>query len=73
MIDKAQVENDVLEILGIADAVVNKTEAFRVDVKNYREWRISVLSVAKLVQDQYNREKELEDDIKAIREFKKVS
>lgn len=57
MVDKVQVENDVLEILAIADRVVDKTEAFKVDVKNYREYRISVLSVAKLVQDQYNREK----------------
>ena len=57
MVDKVQVENDVLEILAIADRVVDKTEAFKVDVKNYREYRISVLSVAKLVQDQYNRGK----------------
>jgi hypothetical protein len=60
MIDKVQVENDVLEILSIADRVVDKTEAFKVDIKNYREYRISVLSVAKLVQDQYNRAKDIE-------------
>jgi hypothetical protein len=60
MVNKVQVENDVLEILTIADKVVGKTEAFKVDEKNYREYRISVLSVAKLVQDQYNREKDME-------------
>jgi len=60
MVDKVQVEYDVLEILAIADRVVDKTEAFKVDVKNYREYRISVLSVAKLVQDQYNRAKDID-------------
>lgn len=60
MVDKVQIEHDVLEILDVADKVVSKTEAFKVDEKNYREYRISVLSVAKLVQDQYNREKDAE-------------
>ena len=49
MVDKIQVENDMLEILSITDKVISKTEAFKVDEKNYREYRISVLSVAKLV------------------------
>lgn len=48
------VEKEVLEILDTTAKVVEKTQSFKVDPKNYREWRISILSVAKLVQDQYN-------------------
>lgn len=54
LVNKVQVENDLLEILSIASKVVEKTDAFKVDEKNYREWRISVLSIAKIVQEQYN-------------------
>lgn len=53
-ISKEQVVNDMLEILEIADVVVDKTEAFQVKGSNEREWRISVLSVAKIVQEQMN-------------------
>lgn len=56
MVDKLKVENEMLEILEITEKVVSKTHAFKVDEKNYREWRMSILATAKLVQDQYNRD-----------------
>lgn len=61
MVNKLQVENDLLEILDISAKVVEKTKAFGVDAKNTREWRISILSIAKIVQDQYNYQREKEN------------
>jgi hypothetical protein len=55
MHDKLTIETEMLDILEIAEKVVSKTHAFKVDEKNYREWRMSIISIAKLVQDQYNR------------------
>lgn len=61
MVNKTQVENDLLEILEISAKVVEKTKAFAVDGRNMREYRISILSIAKIVQEQYNYQRGLDN------------
>lgn len=49
-----KVYSEVMDIFDISARIVSDTKAFAVAQNNHREWRMSILSVAKVVQEQYN-------------------
>jgi hypothetical protein len=71
-----KVYNEVMDIFTISARIVKDTKAFAVAENNHREWRMSILSVAKVVQEQYNNvlceeeyQKEIDDRKKNLLEL----
>lgn len=73
-----EVYKQVMDIFDISARIAKDTKAFTVTEYNYREWRMSVLLIAKIVQEQYNnvlledefeKEKEMLDKNKAMLEI----